>query len=215
MKPRLVIWGSSGHAQVVVDIVRSVGMYGIHGFVDDTGTPGNALNEAAVQLLGGRECLSGLVAEGITDMVVAVGDCRSRLELATFAEDLGYSFPPQLHPASVVARSAHVGDGTVVVAGAVVNPGAWLGKHVIVNTSSSIDHGCVVQDGAHISPGAHLAGWVTVGETTWIGIGAVVKDRVRIGSGAVIGAGSVVLDDIPDKVVAVGCPAQVIKRIGD
>jgi UDP-N-acetylbacillosamine N-acetyltransferase len=100
-----------------------------------------------------------------------------------------------------------------LAAGSVVNPGATLGRNVIVNTCASVDHDCVLEDGVHISPGAHLGGGVTVGRGTWIGIGAVVRDHVMIGAGVTIGAGAVVVKDIPDGVMAYGVPARVVKEI--
>ena len=78
------------------------------------------------------------------------------------------NFPVLIHPNAVVADDVEIGCGSVVMAGAVINPGAKIGKGVIVNTSSSIDHDCVLGVYVHVSVGAHLAGTVTVGNNTWI-----------------------------------------------
>ena len=51
---------------------------------------------------------------------------------------------------------------------------------------------------------------IHVGDDVWIGIGVKIVDGVRIGSGSVIGAGAVVIDDVPDRVIAAGVPAKVI-----
>jgi acetyltransferase EpsM len=97
------------------------------------------------------------------------------------------------------------------VAGAVINPGVKLGENVIVNTCASVDPECVIEDGAHICPGIHLGGKVSVGRAIWIGIGTTVKERVTVGAGTLIGAGSVVVDDIPDNVIAYGALARVVR----
>jgi len=60
----------------------------------------------------------------------------------------------------------------------------------------------------HIAPGAHLAAW----RGSWIGIGSVIKKGVHIGSDVMIGAGSVVLHDIPDRALAYGVPARVVRQ---
>jgi acetyltransferase-like isoleucine patch superfamily enzyme len=57
----------------------------------------------------------------------------------------------------------------------------------------------VVRGGVHIAQGAHLAARVSVGRGSWVGIGSVVREGVHIGSDVMIGAGSVVLQDIPDE----------------
>jgi serine acetyltransferase len=53
---------------------------------------------------------------------------------------------------------------------------------------------------------------VTVKKGTFIGIGTVVKEYLSIGENVTIGAGSVVLEDVPDNVVAVGAPARIVKN---
>jgi acetyltransferase-like isoleucine patch superfamily enzyme len=54
---------------------------------------------------------------------------------------------------------------------------------------------------------------VEIGEGAWLGQNVVVGPGVRIGRGAVIGANSVVLSDVPDRAVAVGAPARVVRMI--
>jgi acetyltransferase EpsM len=95
------------------------------------------------------------------------------------------------------------------------NPNSVIGENVIVNTSASVDHECVIEAGVHIRPGAHLGGRVKVGRGTWLGIGDVVKDRVEIGSHSIVGAGAVLLQNLPDGVVAYGVPATIKRKIAD
>lgn len=54
-------------------------------------------------------------------------------------------------------------------------------------------------------------GGIVIDDDAWLGVGVIVLDGVRIGKGAVIGAGSVVIQDIPEGSIAVGSPAQVVK----
>ena len=61
----------------------------------------------------------------------------------------------------------------------------------------------------------HSKGDIIVDDDAWLGFGVIVLDGVRIGKGAVVGAGSVVTDDIPDGGIAVGTPAQVVKMRDD
>jgi len=57
-----------------------------------------------------------------------------------------------------------------------------------------------------------LAACVTVERGSWVGIGSLVREGVHIGSDVMIGAGSVVLHDIPDGALAYGVPAAVIRK---
>jgi len=83
-----------------------------------------------------------------------------------------------------------------------------LGRHVIVNTGATIDHDCIVGDFAHIGPGVHLAGMVKVGAGAFLGIGSVVLPGLAIGEWSMVGAGAVVIRDVPDRVTAYGVPAK-------
>ena len=210
--PRLIIWGASGHARVVADIIRVNHQYKLAGFVDDTpAAPDRFLDHTVYH---DPEALEAVRDGGATNLVVAVGDCRARMRLAEAAVKRGFTLISAIHPRAVVSSDASIGDGTVVAAGAVVNPGCSIGENVIVNTGATVDHDCRIGDGVHISPGVHLGGSVTVGRATWVGIGAIVKDHMAIGEGAMIGAGSVVLSDIPDGVIAWGVPAKSMRRSG-
>ena len=57
-------------------------------------------------------------------------------------------------------------------------------------------------------------GKVVLEDDVWIGAGAIITKGVNVGEGAVIGAGSVVTEDVPEYAVVVGSPAQVIKYRG-
>ena len=49
------------------------------------------------------------------------------------------------------------------------------------------------------------------GELSFIGTGATIIQSIKIGKNVTIGAGSVIIKDIPDNVIAVGNPAKIIK----
>lgn len=212
-KRKLVIWGASGHALVVEDIIRLQAEYEIVGYLDDVNLDAKNTVFGGSRILGGREQLDRLWAEGICHIIFGFGDCNARLKLSGLVRDMGFSLATAIHPRATVASGVSVGEGTVIVAGSVVNPRAFVGENVIINTCASIDHECVIEDGVHICPGVRLAGRVAVGRATWIGMGAIVKENVHIGPSSLIGAGSVVLRDIPAGVIAYGNPAKVVREI--
>lgn len=206
----LIVWGAGGHAKVVADIVAQAGGYRILGFVDDSAGKLQTSRFLGIRVFSDRGKLVPFAKKKGAEIVIAIGNCASRMRLAGEARSAGFKLcAPLIHPNATVAASAELGRGTVVVAGAVINAEAVVGKNVIVNTCASIDHDCVLEDGVHVCPGAHLAGNVTVGRGAWIGIGATVIEKVRIGKGAMIGAGAVVVRNIPEGVLALGCPARI------
>lgn len=203
---RLAIIGASGHGKVVADAAERSGWAEILFFDDGiaAGTPigGRTIEGSTADLL-----VRGSDFDGV---IVAVGDNDVRLRVQTRVARAGLAIATIVHPSAVVSRSVVIGEGSVVLAGAVLNPEARLGIACIVNTSASVDHECVLGDAVHVSPGAHLGGDVRVGEASHIGIGAAVKQCVRIGARAIVGAGAAVVTDVADGLTVVGVPARAV-----
>jgi UDP-N-acetylbacillosamine N-acetyltransferase len=211
MKQACVIWGSGGHAVVIADAIRISGARTVAGFLDDVNPTRSGETFCGASILGGREQFDALKRGGISTMVIAIGDCDHRLQMAEAACEAGFHLVTVIHPRAVVAEGVTLGAGTVVMAGAVINPGARIGQNVIVNTGATVDHDCVLEDGVHVCPGVSLAGGVRIGRAAWVGIGSTVIQRVCIGARAFVGAGAVVLRDLPENIVAYGNPARVIR----
>ena len=210
MKRKLVIWGASGHALVVADIIRLQSEYEIVGFLDDVNLERHGTEFCGLPILGGKEQLDNLQQMGVQYLIFGFGDCEARLRLAALVGAKGFYLGTAIHPRATIAADVPIGSGTVIKPGAVIDPGSRIGGNAIINSCASCSHECVIEECAHVGPGVRLGGRVTVGRATWVGIGAVVKEGLRIGKSSLIGAGSVVLNDIPDGVVAYGVPARVI-----
>lgn len=213
MRKKVVIWGASGHARVVADILRLAGEYEIVGFLDDInpGAHGRMLSGSPV--LGGREHFSELRKQGVTHLTFGIGDCAARFRLASVAVEAGFDFATAIHPSAVIATDSQIGAGAVVAAGAVVNPGVVIGKNSIINTCASVDHECHLGEVVHIGPGVHMGGCVTIGNAVWIGIGASIFNGVKVGERSIVGAGSLVTKDVQNDVVVYGSPARVVRAV--
>ena len=204
---RLVIIGCGGHGAVVAEAAAEAGHWSEILFLDDAPSSDRVLD---YRVAGRLDLLEDLLDDR-TQVVVAIGDNRKRLQLTEKIPEYGDRAATVIHPKACISRSASISAGTVVCAGVIVNARATLSPSCIVNTAATIDHDCVLGAGAHISPGANLAGEVTVADCAWVGIGAVVKEGIRIGSDAVVGAGAAVVSDVDDGDVVGGVPARSLK----
>ena len=196
----MYLYGASGHAKVIIDILRDMGIPVLGAFDKNP----------AIKEIGGIPVLGAEIEQEIEQPVlISIGDNSIRRRVA---ENLKHDFGKAIHSTAIISPSASIGVGTVVMQGAIIQADAQIGMHAIINTGASIDHDCQIGDYAHISPAAVLSGNVQVGEGTHIGAGAVVIPNLKIGKWCKIGAGAVVIRDIPDGVTAVGNPARIIKE---
>jgi sugar O-acyltransferase (sialic acid O-acetyltransferase NeuD family) len=116
-----------------------------------------------------------------------------------------------VHPAACVAEGSILGPGTVLLAGTVVTAPLRIGAHVIAMPHVLITHDDGIADGVTFAGGASLGGAVTIGECAYLGQGSLVREMLSIGAGAIVGMGSVVLENVPAGEVWAGVPARRIR----
>lgn len=199
-KKNVIIIGAGGHGRVVADIVRKNGD-NVFGFLDDSENASDNLN-----IIGKvNEC----TAFSDKYFIVAIGNNEIRKKIAEKHPNIDYY--TAIHPSAVISENVKIGKGTCVMAGAVINNGAKIGEHCIINTNSTVEHDDVLEDFVHVSPGAVLCGTVKIGKNTWVGARAVVKNNVSVEAGVVIGAGAAVVKNITKSGTYIGVPAYEMK----
>ena len=213
MQEKIVVWGASKHATVVADIIRAQGLYDLIGFLDDLNPERATESFCGAVILGGREQLKLLKTRGVNHLIMAFGNNRGRLALASLTREEGFDLARAIHPHAIIAAEVRIGAGTAVMGGAVLNSGVVVGDNAVINTGALIEHACTIGDGALVNTGSRVGGNVIVGTAATIEIGATIGANLKIGSDSVIGAGSVVLRDVPEGVLAYGSPARVIRKI--
>ncbi len=201
MKDKLVILGAGGHGRICAETARLTG-YGEIVFLDDQA---DKYDFVAGTISEFRKYLDDC------DFFAAVGNNQIRRKLFGLIAESGGSVVSLVQPSAVIAESAVIGKGCVVMPCAVINAGAEIGDGVIVNTCSSVDHDCRIGDFCHIAVGAHLAGTVEVGENTFIGAGATVINNVSVAGNTVVGAGATVVRNLTQGGTYAGTPAKRIK----
>lgn len=210
---RCVVLGGGGHAQVLIDSLRSQQDVELHAVLDsDRSLWGKMLLN--VPILGGDEMLPELIRQGATHFVVGLGGTgnnQPRRQLFELGIAHGLSPLTVVHPSAICSAWARVGKGCVIYPAAVVNAGATLGMNVVVNTGAIVEHDCVVGDHVHVATGARLASTVSIGALAHVGAGATVRQCISIGEGAVVGAGAVVVKDVRPHTVVAGVPARPMR----
>lgn len=195
------LFGASGHCKVVIDIILESKAFRIESIVDHQ-PKFNAIFDIPVLDFASVESFED------KDFIVSIGDNQSRKKVVEIIQAI---YLTAFHPTAIISRFSEVSEGSVVMAGAIINADAKIGKHCIINTGAIIEHECIIDDYVHVSPNACLAGNVTVGEGSHIGLGASVIQGITIGKWVVVGAGAIIINDVPDYAVVVGIPGKIIK----
>lgn len=203
VKKRLVIIGASGHGKVIADIAVKRNQYEEILFLDDN----TAIKECGgFPVVGKSSDFLNYIED--SDFVVGIGNAKIRNRITDMLNHKSATIATLIHPNSSIGQNVVIGQGTVVMAGAVINSDSKIGKSCIVNTCASVDHDCVVEDYVHVAVGAHVCGTVQIGHHTWIGAGATIINNLGICPECMIGAGTVVIRDIMEKGTYVGVPVR-------
>ncbi len=202
----IVIFGTGGHARVLHDIALDCAVFNVIGFV----APRAGGEFCGLPVFGDDT----LADSGCQRGVIGIGDNFLRMQVAgaVHRHHASFSFISLVHPSAQCLRGVQIGQGSVLMPGALINSAVTIGAHCILNTGCAVDHDGVIDDFASIAPGAVLGGGVKVGRGTAIALGAKIIHGVSIGEDSVVGAGALVLRDVPAGVLAYGSPCRTVRR---
>ena len=193
----IVLIGAGGHAASCIDVIETGGDFRIAGIVGMDGELNRRM--CGYEVIATDKDLSKLASE-YRYALITVGQIKSpenRIRLYRQARRAGFEFPCIGSAHAHISKHAHVGAGSIVMHGAVVNANARVGENCIINSRALIEHDAEVGDHCHISTGAILNGNVIIGDSCFIGSGALTMHGISIGANCLVGMASVVRHDLP------------------
>ncbi|KQT58713.1 MULTISPECIES: acetyltransferase [unclassified Aureimonas] len=209
---RIFIFGCGGSGREMLQIIRELTQAGNQiepvAFIVDPGIEAPAVVDGLPILRGFSEARQDPSAE----VAIGLGSPAARRKVARRLDEAGLKGATLIHPRALIGQNVSLGPGTLVCANAVMTTDIRLGAHVHVNIAATVSHDSQLDDFATLAPGVHLAGNVVLEEGVEMGVGACAIPGIRIGHWAMIGGGATVTRDIPPNAVAVGVPAQEIRR---
>lgn len=209
----LVIIGAGDFGREVLALVNRVNNAGqddfnILGFVDDNiNMQGQEI--AGLPVLGTIDWINNYDEE--LYVVCSIGTGNIRKSVINKISNPKVVFPVIIDPTVILLGEHTFGEGVIICANNVISVNVHVGNHSIVNLSCTLGHDTILKDYCTVNPGSNLSGFVVLEECVDIGTGTKIIQHINVGENTVIGAGAVVVRDIPKSSVAVGCPAKVVK----
>lgn len=207
----LLLLGAGGFARETAEVVAALETvrptWNLLGFCDDDPLLHGRRLEG-VEVLGGMELAAAHPDAALAVCSGSPGNYFSRPRIVARLGLPAARYATLVHPAASVARSATLGPGTVVLAGAVLTAAVTVGAHVAVMPQVVLTHDTRVGDHATLAGGVQLAGGAEVAEGAYLGAGVLVREGRRVGRWSLVGMGSLVTHDVPDLEVWYGSPAR-------
>lgn len=212
----LIIIGAGGLGREVAWLVERINAHAsewnILGFLEADPQKKNQ-NINGYPVLGGDEILLEYPDAYVVCAIAASG-VRKKIITRIKKMAPNTKFATLVDPTAEVSRWVTIGEGTIICAHVVVSVNIVLGEHVIIDWGCTIGHDARICDYVTIYPGVNVSGSTMLGICSELGTGTQVIQGKEIGEYSIIGAGAVVVKDIPPGCTAVGIPAKPIKFFG-
>jgi sugar O-acyltransferase (sialic acid O-acetyltransferase NeuD family) len=208
MTKRIVFLGAGGFGALARDLCETVG-WEPYGFIDNFKPAGTRVNGCPI--LGKDDLIEDGQLVKSCEFVLAVQDAILRRDWAARIEKAGGTLTRITHPWVEISPSASIGKGVMINAFSFIYANAVVGNYVLIESHCNIGISVKVDRLAMVATGVHMNNGTTVGEGTFLGSCSVSRPGVKIGRGCLVGAGSVVVKDIPDFKVVAGSPARVLR----
>jgi sugar O-acyltransferase (sialic acid O-acetyltransferase NeuD family) len=201
----IAIIGGGGHALVIIDAITEINKYdknkyNIVGIYDDN-LRGYILD---IKVLGQTDNMNNKYK-----YIIGIGDIKIRNNI--FEKNKNLQWVTIIHPKSIISDICHIGKGTFIGAGAIIQIKSKIGKHCIINTNCNIDHESSIGNFCNISPSVSICGKVTLENNIFVGANTCIIENISVKSFCTIGANSLVLKNINEPGVYVGNPIKKIK----
>lgn len=194
--------GAGGHAKAVLAALNANQIYPIAIYDDNLDRWGTSLYDIPIK--GGIDEFASL---GQVTAVLAIGDNLTRKQIAERLPAINWL--TIVHPYTCVHASVKIGQGSVILEGAIVQPDVIIGQQCILNVESMIGHDCVLEDYVHVC-GAKLTGNVCVQEGVLLGANTTVQPGITIGEWSKSAIASAIMRNVAPYSIMIGNPARCV-----
>jgi UDP-perosamine 4-acetyltransferase len=205
------IIGAGTYGEVMFDLAEHCG-YNVVGFFDDD------KKKVGVDIFGQkvRGKTEDLFASDLTgvNVVVAIGNNHVRNILLNRVREQGGKTPTLVHNTVTLTKNVRLGKGVYIQPNATLWTSVKIENNCIVSPGVVIAHHSTLKEGSFVSTLSGVGAGIIIEEEAFLGMAVTVVTGVKtVGRGSVIGAGSVVIRNVPPGVVVAGVPAKKLRDI--
>ncbi len=206
-----LIIGAGTYGEVYLAYLQDAGV-DIIGFIDDSDEKQGAIVRG-VPVIGKLADLPRLKEEmGAEAVYCPLGKNDIRVKCLTYAKSVGYKTPNYIHPSANIHHSVKIGEGVYVLLGVNIMPYTVLEDYVMISMNALVAHHTTLKKGTFLSTGVNFGASIVAHENAYVGIGATIMTGLHnLGADCLVGAGAVVIKDVPEKAIMAGVPAKVIR----
>lgn len=206
-----VIIGAGTYGEVYLAYLQEAGIE-IVGFLDDDPRYINQ-KVCGIPVLGGLDFLACLKDKyDVKAVYCPLGNNKLRVEILNRALGLGYEVPNFIHSTVDISPNVEIGKGVYILLGTHIMPYTKIKNFVMISMGVNVAHHSILHEGTFLSTGVNFGASIIAHKYAYIGISSTIMTGVHeLGENCLIGAGAVVIKDVPTKAVMAGIPAKVLK----
>ena len=206
-----IIIGAGTYGEVYLAYLQEAGV-NVVGFLDDD-TKYTNQSVRGIPVLGPISKMETLrYTDNIEAVYCPLGNNKLRVKFLTKAKELGYKIPNYIHPNVIISPNVSIGEGVYILLGTTIMPHTVIKDYTMISMGVHLAHHCILEEGVFLSTGCNFGASIHAHKYAYCGISSTIMTGIHdLGEDCLIGAGAVVIRDVPENAVMAGVPAKVIK----
>jgi sugar O-acyltransferase (sialic acid O-acetyltransferase NeuD family) len=215
-KRKILIIGAGGSGREILSLIEDInkitpGSWDIQGFASIDIPNSEVLARLNAAYLGKPQDLKKNIPNlDNWHFVVGIGNPSDRRQMEKEGKSQGLKLATLIHPKAQIGSDVEIKEGSVICANVVLTTNIRIGRSVQVNIGCIIAHDVVIEDYVTLAQSVNLTGNVTVKSNSVLYTKSTVLPNIVIEENAIVGAGSLVINDVQKNTKVAGVPAKAL-----
>jgi acetyltransferase EpsM len=213
---KLVILGGSGIGMIAASIANDLGYFEILGFLNDVVPFNSKIGKfKQYKVIGTTDDITKYLPDLNIYFFIAYVGMKNEEEIYNKILKLNIPrerFATLIHPTAIIPKGlCSIGNGVLMAPLSQISPDTSIADNCILLPNSFLGHDSTMERFAHIATNGVVGANVHIGKAVHIGSNATLREKITVGDFSLVGAGSVVLNNVAPNTIVVGNPAETLK----